>query len=811
MSARARYLFYCISLLQGVTTDGSGQAVTTMAKENDKTNLILKILVAVFALLSLALLIALIVVTTKNNKEPVENGSSLGADDFCPEGTELTAPTTVRSTGLYDDLSKEELIAVRDYIIKEPSLNVKAYEDANINDNYIYLIELQQPLKSEALAFLDGNAQKPERKARVIIYNGGKSFPDVREYLVGPADKPTKHEETTGPGQKYPIPFNSRFPDPKEIDIMDKMIRNLTKQVDELLKESYDGYKMWDCKDRCLTWGLAAPSTFKINQRKTWTWLMRDLIGYYIHPVGFEILLDTGGNDVSLWKVDKIFYNNATYDNVTDLLNAFNAGSKMFVAAPADNGKFSSYELRGSPQPPKPLRNPQIYEPDGKRYTVSGRHVEYMGWSFDFRSRTSSSIQLFDIKFKDQRIVYELSPQEAEAFYSGWAPKPMFTNFLDTAWNMGSMSFELLRGVDCPNTATYFNLTHFIGRKDPAVYKNAVCVFEQDMGIPLRRHYDTDFKGSYNFYGGVPGSALILRTASTTYNYDYVLDYIFYPNGVLEVRTTTSGYAQTTFYTPDEDPYAYQIHPKMAGSLHDHIFNYKVDIDILGTTNSHETVEVALENITNPWFPGDYHVQKVLKRRVRTTEDDAVYNYNFQTPTLLNFYNKNKKNSFGVYRGYRIQIRDMMKQMYPLNWPMIRGAAWSLNQMTVTKQKESEEKSSCLYNQLDMADPVLDFTKFVDGESIDHEDLVAWVTIGMMHVMHSEDVPNTATPGNSASFYLRPFSYFDEDPSMSSYDGVVIKPTEKGADIDTLGSPKTTSTCAPKNKPFEFFGRYGNY
>ena len=52
------------------------------------------------------------------------------------------------------------------------------------------------------------------------------------------------------------------------------------------------------------------------------------------------------------------------------------------------------------------------------------------------------------------------------------------------------------------------------------------------------------------------------------------------------------------------------------------------------------------------------------------------------------------------------------------------------------------------------------------------------------------------TPGSSASFYLRPFSYFDEDPSMSSYDGEVIKPTEKGANIDTLGFPKTTSTCA---------------
>lgn len=352
MSARARYQHQ--ALLQGVTTDRSGQAAATMAKKGDKTNLILKILVAVFAVLSLALLIALIVVATRNNKEPVENGSSFGADDFCPETTKLKAPSTVRSKGLYDDLSKDELVAVRDYIINEPSLNVKAYEDAKINDNYIYLIELQQPPKAEALAYLDSNAQKPERKARVIIYNGGKSVPDVREYLVSPAGKPTKHTETTGPGQKYPIPFNSRFPDPKEIDIMDKMIRNLTRQVDALLSQSYDGYKMWDCTERCLTWGLAAPSTFKINQRKTWTWLMRDLIGYYIHPVGFEILLDTGGNDVSLWKVDKIFYNNATYDNVTDLLNAFNAGSKMFVPAPEDKGKFSSYERRGSHNPQSP-------------------------------------------------------------------------------------------------------------------------------------------------------------------------------------------------------------------------------------------------------------------------------------------------------------------------------------------------------------------------------------------------------------------------------------------------------------------------
>lgn len=782
-----------------------------MAKEEDKTKLVLKILVVLLALLSLALLIALIVVATKDKSEPVENGSSSGVNDFCPEATELKGPETVRSKGLYDDLSKEEITAVRDYILYKSSLNVTPYEDAAINDNYIYLIELQQPPKDEALNFLDNdNAQKPERKARVVIYCGGQISPAVREYLVSPAGNPKEINETTGPGQKYPIPFNTRFADPKELELMGTMLKNVTKHAYRLLYDSYDGYTFWNCTDRCLTWGLSAPSTFKANQRKQWIWFMRDVIGFYIHPVGFEVLLDTGGNDPSRWTVDKLYYNNATYNTVEELMNAYDGGSKMVFKAPEDKGLFSTYQRRGDPQPTKPLRNPQIFEPDGKRYTVSGHHVEYMGWSFDFRSRTSSGIQIFNIKFKGDRIVYELSVQEAEAFYSGWSPKPLHTNYLDAAWNMGSMTFELLRGVDCPNTATFFDLIHFVGRKDPAKYKNAVCLFEQDTGVPLRRHYDTNFNGGYNFYGGMPGSALILRTVATTYNYDYVFDYIFYPNGVLEVRSSASGFPQTTFYTVDEEPYSNEIHPKMAGSLHDHIFNYKVDIDVFGTKQSYETVEVGLQNITNPWFPEDYHLQKVLHRRLRKNETEAVYHYNFDKPTCMNFFNKDNVNSFGLHRGYRIQIRDMMKQMYPESWPVVKGAAWSLNQMTVTKRKEKEEKSSSIYNQQDMVDPVLDFSQYVDGENIVDEDLVAWVTMGMMHIPHSEDIPNTATPGSAASFLLRPFNYFDEDPSMASYDGVLIMPSADGPKIDTFGTP-TKPACAPKEKPVEFFGLYGDY
>ena len=74
-----------------------------------------------------------------------------------------------------------------------------------------------------------------------------------------------------------------------------------------------------------------------------------------------------------------------------------------------------------------------------------------------------------------------------------------------------------------------------------------------------------------------------------------------------------------------------------------------------------------------------------------------------------------------------------------------------------------------------MYEPVVDFEQFTaDNESGVNEDLVAWVTVGVMHVPHSEDIPSTATPANSASFYLRPYNYFDEDPSMASHDALLI-------------------------------------
>jgi len=206
------------------------------------------------------------------------------------------------------------------------------------------------------------------------------------------------------------------------------------------------------------------------------------------------------------------------------------------------------------------------------------------------------------------------------------------------------------------------------------------------------------------------------------------------------------------------------------------------------------------------------YATQVVHRKTKNTEKQALYKMNFDHPKYLNFYNEQQLTATGQRPGYRIQLNGALKELYPESLPFIQSAKWSLHQMVVTKYKENETRSSSLFNQADPYDPDVDFEKFyADDESIRKEDLVAWVTIGVMHMPHTEDVPNTATAGNTASFFLRPYNYFEEDPSMRSRDAVLIEPKEKfsGINVNRFGTPEGPLKCIPDEKPLEYTGTYG--
>ena len=55
------------------------------------------------------------------------------------------------------------------------------------------------------------------------------------------------------------------------------------------------------------------------------------------------------------------------------------------------------------------------------------------------------------------------------------------------------------------------------------------------------------------------------------------------------------------------------------------------------------------------------------------------------------------------------------------------------------------------------------------------QDLVFWITVGTHHIPHTEDLPVTTTVGGHLGFFLLPYNYFPECPSVSSRDNVRVE------------------------------------
>ena len=675
-----------------------------------------KLLAIGFIAISIALLIALIVVATK--AKDTENALGGKRPDLFDHNQVMTCAAGLsgpdenpRSAGVFDDLTVNEIIAVRDYLLKQTELKLTRMEEAAINRNYISSVQLLSPPKDEALAYLDGDGNKPERKAVAVVFHGADDPPVVKEYIVSPASNPTKHAIRKIPGKDTNIaPFNARPYDFLEYIVVNTvLVNNASEKLSKLMRESYDGYSFYPgCTEKCLTIRTSAPMGFTSqDDRHHWVTFARKMTGDFEHTVDLSLLADHAGADTSKWKILSVIYNNQTFNSVDELVEQYNMGiiEKIKIAAPMKTPLFSSYERRGNPQPAKPMRGPELYEPDGKRYSVKGRHVSYMSWSFDFRMDSYSGMQVYDIRFNGERIIYELSLQEAAATYGGYYPNPSWDNYLDSNWALGTSSWEMVRGIDCPTTATFFDLVHMTWTGQPLTFRNAVCVFEMNTGMPLRRHYDSNYEGGYKFYGGMVNHLLVLRTVATPGNYDYVFDFIFYQNGVIEVKMSASGYVYGSFYDSNSRPYSYKLQEHFTSGTHDHFIHYKVDLDVGGRKNSYETIEIGIENITERWFPNKTRVQKVLKRSVKNTELEAAYKFNFDTPKYLNFFNDAKENSMGERKGYRIQLDNILKQLYPEDWIITPIMSWSLYQMAVTKYKEDETKSSSIYNMNGPSDP----------------------------------------------------------------------------------------------------------
>ncbi|KAJ7067387.1 amine oxidase catalytic domain-containing protein [Mycena amicta] len=740
-------------------------------------------------------------------------------------------PGNAPRKNVWKNLDVHEAVAIREWL--------DAYRDEAGNgfdlvsgstatdfDNAITLIENFPPVKADVLAYLDGNGSAPQRFAKIVMNLGAASPPVIKQYLLGPLPetissltlgtakvtlKPLTHIYT-----RPEVPFTARLYANNEsltLKFMLDLMAPLNNATQDLLGGVAAGRNSQPDEENLLFSG-STPFSYDGSFRRVWMQLKKNVPGSWLFALDMYFYIDFTSSNPDEWYLISMVYNRQVFSSTAKFLEAYTNGTlkrskQPEVPAPGEEA-WAARGRRGTPRDLDERAGPRQVSFNGPRFRVdeANHWVSWMGWAFYISFARDMGMSLWDVRFRGERILYEIAPQEALAVYSGSDPHQSSTVFLDGGFGMGTSTRSVIVGYDCPHEA---HLLPAITHTDSGtlIRRDAICVFERDSGKPLSRHTGYMKKEM----GAIKGYELVVRTISTVGNYDYLFDYTFQLDGTIEVRISASGYLQGAWWDDAEHEYGTRIRDTYMGSLHDHVINYKFDFDIAGTRNSLMAVTLENEVVQQPWFGDDWgqevNQQKIVRKIVKS-EDDALLDYPKNLEGAYVILNQEELNRWGNPRGYAIHPGMSPIHLTNLNNKRTeKNMNFAKHHVGVSRRKETELTSSSMWNINLPGDPPVNYYKYFDGESIEQEDITAWVNLGMHHIPRAEDSPTTLTNIATSSVLLTPFNFNDWDPALESMNAIIIDIPEPGAPWTADENGVESAYCVPPPvKRFEYPGLF---
>ncbi|TLD18700.1 hypothetical protein E2P81_ATG11610 [Venturia nashicola] len=671
---------------------------------------------------------------------------------------------------IWTSLQQSERKTLQIYIQKWANENILRGEGKDVRLEYLDLV---YPNKSDALAYLQGSGPMPPKFASFnLVFNEDDHSRTHQKFSIGPLPlspdvttiQPMDWDATSSTGGK-----TVRVNEEKTVSVNNLMETFLPTMKDIL-------------EDLVGPAASSGPTRF-LKQEASAVWYgfndgsdPGNWDAGYLLPQGLYLKIDTI-NTTSTNQATQllaIVYNGRVYDSVSALRSAWSA-LDFEKSGIAKNGEWTSMDREGTPFPGDEMPGPQNIAAS-QRFAIDQKnmYVEWMGFSFYMGVSQQLSLALFNINFDDERIIYELQMQEAIALYASNDPLRSNTFYLDSTalqnTGFGGGLNKLVPGWDCPETALYL---------DTPFNNGSICIFERDAGFPLARH-----RGSPKYVTVVKNNILVVRTISTMGNYDYMFDYQFFYDGTIEVTVRASGYIEGA-NAGGNDEHGFKIHDALSGAMHDHVINFKLDLDINGTANTIQ--RVTIQPITEA-FTGSSEITNTMNihRTFLETENETKINWPANAATMYSIINKDSKNAYGEYRGFRIAPGiGPPTHLIATDSTVANGTVnFAKEHFYVTKRKDTEPRSASTLNERGVREQHVDFDKFFDGETVVQEDLVVWFNLGMHHVPGTGDLPTTLFQSAQSSLVISPLNYFDTSPTKRVLQAVTVK-------IDTINS--TTS------------------
>lgn len=417
----------------------------------------------------------------------------------------------------------------------------------------------------------------------------------------------------------------------------------------------------------------------------------------------------------------------------------------------------------------KPLA---ITEPQGKNYALEGNTIRWGNWDFHLRLDSRVGPVLSTMTYNDngtkRKIMYEGSLGGMIVPYGdpdvGW----YFKAYLDSGdYGMGVLTSSLQKGTDVPDNAQLLDATISDNDGNPYTIPNAIAIFEQYAG-PEFKHQEM---GKDNV--SRERRELVVRWISTVGNYDYIFDWILSPNGTIKIDVGATGIEavkavkSSTMHDPtakEDTRYGTLIDHNIVGTTHQHIYNFRLDLDVDGESNTLTELNPQIEKNT---AGGPRKSVIVTEEKTVTTEQDAIQTFDPSTIRLLT--NPNKENKVGNPVSY--QIIPYAGGTHPVaKGAMFSKDEWLYNrvnfmdkQIWVTRYNPDERFPEGKYPNRAKTDTGLkEFT--ADNDTIVNTDNVVWMTTGTTHVARAEEWPIMPTEWVHAM--LKPWNFFNQTPTL---------------------------------------------
>ncbi|CAN5186146.1 primary-amine oxidase [soil metagenome] len=413
-----------------------------------------------------------------------------------------------------------------------------------------------------------------------------------------------------------------------------------------------------------------------------------------------------------------------------------------------------------------PLKPILITQPEGSSVVMDGHGVEWGPWKLRVGYTPREGIVLHDIRYtdrsgsgegRDRPVLYRASLSEMYVPYGDPAETHWNKNVFDEGeYGLGSLANALELGCDCVGEITY--LDAWVNDQDGGAIQlpNAICIHEEDAGIGWKH---TDFR---NGRGQVRRNRrLVISFFATVGNYDYGFYWNLYLDGSIELEIKLTGIISTGALEEGAEPeYGTLVAPRLYGPNHQHFFSVRLDMQVDGQRNNIHELSSASEPAGpgNPW--GNAWKQS---RRQLASESEAQRLIDPSSARSWLVTSADTTNLVGGRPGYKLEPGANAVPFFLEGSQQSNRGQFATKHLWVTEYDPAERYAAGDYVA---QQPVSGgITDYVAGDrSLVDTNLVLWYTIGVHHVVRTEDWP--VMPVAKAGMHLKPVGFFDGNPML---------------------------------------------